>query len=345
MSKSMSFEFATAQRIVFKRGSAGDVASWSVKLGRTARSSSGRRRGGGGARGAGGGDDEVEGPVKVLVVTGRAGLDRPSLMQAKSSLDAVPDDIQYRVFRLFEGAGGTGAEEPTVSMAGDAVDAAVEFGAELVVGIGGGSAIDTGKAVAALVPQPGSLLDYMEVVGRSLPLEESPLPFIAVPTTAGTGSEATKNSVFDDPTMNVKASLRDNSMLPTLAIIDPLLTVSVPKSVTAATGLDALTQNIEPFVSNTTTPITDAITLEAIQRCARSLLRCYETGNDVDAREDMCVASLFGGIAVREEATHALTHFSRFLVLIAPRDKRILRDERHQSALLDSCGAPHLLAT
>ncbi|OFV83308.1 MAG: hypothetical protein A2W26_12425 [Acidobacteria bacterium RBG_16_64_8] len=167
-----------------------------------------------------------------------------------------------------------------------------------MVGCGGGGALDAGKAIAAMLTNEGELLDYLEVIGQGKPLRVPPAPFIAVPTTAGTGSEATCNSVLTSPEHRVKVSLRSPSMLPTLALVDPELTYDLPPAITAATGLDALAQLIEPFVSTRANPMTDGLCLEGVVRVARSLRRAVTHGRDLRAREDMAVASLFGGIAL-----------------------------------------------
>jgi alcohol dehydrogenase class IV len=134
--------------------------------------------------------------------------------------------------------------------------------------LGGGSVIDAGKAIAALVPNPEDVLAYLEVIGAGQPLTHPPLPFIAVPTTAGTGAEVTRNAVLGAPEQGVKVSLRSPLMLPKLAVIDPELALTVPPAVTAATGLDALTQLIEPWVSPRANPLTDALCLDGIRRVA-----------------------------------------------------------------------------
>jgi alcohol dehydrogenase class IV len=188
--------------------------------------------------------------------------------------------------------------EPTVADAETAVELAREAACELVVGAGGGSAIDLAKAAAALLPNPGETLDYLEVVGRGKPLTEPSLPCIAVPTTAGTGSEVTRNAVLGVPEQRVKVSLRSATMLPRLALVDPDLTCSLPPAVTASSGLDALTQLIEPFVSRNANPLTDALCREGIPRAARSLRRAFENGNDRQARQDMSLAALLGGLAL-----------------------------------------------
>jgi len=169
---------------------------------------------------------------------------------------------------------------------------------DMVIGFGGGSAVDAGKAVAILATNGGEPLDYLEVIGRGKTLTQPALPYIAVPTTAGTGAEVTRNAVLVSPGHRVKASLRSPLMLPRLAVVDPVVTHTMPPDTTASTGLDALTQLIEPFVSTRATPISDAFCREGIQRVARSLRRAYAHGDDASAREDMSLASLLGGLAL-----------------------------------------------
>src|SRR5208282_1923571 len=159
---------------------------------------------------------------------------------------------------------------------------------------GGGSAIDAAKAIAAMLTNKGELLDYVEIIGRGKPLTQPSAPFIAVPTTAGTGSEVTRNAVLASPEHRVKVSLRSPKMLPAVALVDPGLTYDLPSATTASTGLDALTQLIEPFVSCKANAFTDALCEHGIARAARSLRRAFTQGNDPRAREDMSVASLFG---------------------------------------------------
>ncbi len=176
--------------------------------------------------------------------------------------------------------------------------------------MGGGSVIDAAKAIAALLPNAGDPLDYLEVIGRGLPLANDSVPMIAIPTTAGTGAEVTRNAVLASPSHRVKVSLRSVSMLPDVAIVDPELTLSVPKSVTASTGLDALTQCLEPFVSHLATPLTDGFCREGLARAARSLSRAYHHGGDVAARRDMALASLCGGLALANAKLGAVHGFA-----------------------------------
>jgi alcohol dehydrogenase class IV len=190
------------------------------------------------------------------------------------------------------------ASEPTVDMALAAVRSARRAECDLVIGIGGGSVIDTGKVVAALITNSGRLADYLEVIGAARPLANPSAPYIAVPTTAGTGSEVTRNAVLGSPQHRVKVSMRSPFMLPDMAVIDPDLTISLPPAITAVTGLDAFTQLMEAFVSNQSNALTDGICREGLQRAAHSLLRAYENGDDRGARENMCLASLFSGMAL-----------------------------------------------
>lgn len=200
--------------------------------------------------------------------------------------------------------------EPTVETALAGVEAARKVGCDLVIGLGGGSALDAGKAIAALLTNPGEPLDYLEVVGKGQPLVQPPAPYIAIPTTAGTGAEVTRNAVLAVPEKRVKVSLRSPLMLPRLAIVDPELTYGLPPDVTASTGLDALTQLIEPFLSNAANPLTDSLCREGIQRAARSLRTACENGADPQAREDMCIASLFGGLALANAKLGAVHGFA-----------------------------------
>ena len=190
------------------------------------------------------------------------------------------------------------AGEPSTTDVEAGVTTARTGGCDLVVAIGGGSPLDAGKAIAALLTNDGPPLDYLEVVGRGRALEREPAPFIAIPTTAGTGSEVTRNAVLTANERRIKVSLRSPRMLPRLAIVDPRLTLSLPPGVTADCGLDALTQCLEPLVCNRSNPITDGLAREGLRRAARSLRRAWADGGDLDARTEMCAASLLGGMAL-----------------------------------------------
>lgn len=184
-----------------------------------------------------------------------------------------------------------------------------ESHSDFAIGFGGGSALDTGKAAIVLAANPGDPLAYLEVVGQGRTLEASPLPYIAIPTTAGTGSEVTRNAVITIPAERIKVSLRSPLIIPRFAIVDPELTYSLPPEATASTGFDALTQVIEPFVSNTPSPLTDCLCRDGILRAGRSLLNAYQDGRDAAAREDMSLVSLYGGLSLanaRLGAVHGL---------------------------------------
>jgi len=190
------------------------------------------------------------------------------------------------------------AGEPTAELARSGVAAAREHGADVVAAIGGGSVIDLGKAVAMLLANGGDPLDYLEVVGAGQPITRPAAPCVAVPTTAGTGAEVTANAVLAVPEHRVKASLRSPLMIPRVALVDPQLTASCPPPVTAASGLDALTQCLEPFVSVRATPLTDGLAREGLRRAAAGLRAAHADGGDLAARTDMAMCALLGGMAL-----------------------------------------------
>ncbi|MCA0270803.1 MAG: iron-containing alcohol dehydrogenase [Proteobacteria bacterium] len=200
---------------------------------------------------------------------------------------------------------GTGAEVSGFAVPHEPDMALIEVGlaharalrAEVVVALGGGAVIDAGKAIAALVPATRPMIDHLEVVGQGLPLDAAPLPFVAMPTTAGTGAEVTRNSVIAVPEERRKVSLRDPRMLPRLAIVDPALTDNSPRAVTLASGLDAITQVIEPYVSTRANALTDALCRDAIPRGLKALIRLMEA-EDKSARDEIAWVSLAGGIAL-----------------------------------------------
>jgi alcohol dehydrogenase class IV len=188
--------------------------------------------------------------------------------------------------------------EPTVGLARAGVRAAREHGADVVVAIGGGSVIDTGKAIAMLLGNGGDPLDYLEVIGAGQAITRPAVPCVAVPTTAGTGAEVTANAVLASPEHRLKASLRSPLMIPRVALVDPHLTVSCPRAVTAASGLDALTQCLEPLVSPRASPLTDGLASEGLRRAAAGLRAAYADGENLAARADMATCALLGGMAL-----------------------------------------------
>jgi alcohol dehydrogenase class IV len=262
----LSFEFATANRILFGAGKLNALNSL------------------------------IEGSGKhLLLVCGHSSAAIPRLREMLSSLDASFSEFQVH-------------GEPTIDVVRAGMRAARNC--DMVIGLGGGSVLDTGKAIAALVTNPGEITDYLEVVGRGQLLVNPPLPYIAIPTTAGTGTEVTRNAVIEATEQNVKVSLRSPLMLPRLALVDPELTYHLPPEITAATGLDALTQLIEPFVSIKANPMTDAVCREGIHHAACSLKRAYDNGSDPEARQGMSLAALFGGLALANAGLGAVHGFA-----------------------------------
>ncbi len=310
----MNFEFATASRIIFGPGSIKKLGSLASELGH-----------------------------KALVTSG--------FRDGSESNCALVDILQASgvTAQCFTVAG-----EPTVELVKTGAELAKAGQYDLVIGFGGGSAMDTGKAIAAMSTNPGEVLDYLEVIGRGMTLSAPSLPVITIPTTAGTGSEVTRNAVLGSKGQRVKVSLRSPWMLPRLALVDPELTYQLPPSVTASTGLDALTQLIEPFVCNTPSPLVDALCREGMRRAAGSLRNAYLHGDNHPAREDMSLASLFGGLALANAKLGAVHGFAgvlggmypaphgficaRLLPLVVETNIRALRDREPQNPALEKFG-------
>jgi alcohol dehydrogenase class IV len=200
--------------------------------------------------------------------------------------------------------------EPQVATVHDGVTEARRRGCDLVISLGGGSVLDAGKAIAGMLANQGELVDYLEVIGKGQVLGQPAVPFIAIPTTAGTGTEVTRNAVLGSPQHRVKVSLRTPFLLPRVALVDPELTYDLPPAITASTGLDALTQLIEPYVCTRANPLTDSLCVEGMRRVARSLRVAFANGRNAAAREDMCVASLFGGLALANAGLGAVHGFA-----------------------------------
>ncbi len=238
-----------------------------------------------------------EGVVREVAPAAKALGARALLVTGRSAERAAPLRAELQAAGMA--CSGLAVEgEPTVELVRRGVEQARAEPCDLVIAMGGGSALDAGKAIAALLTNHGDLLDYLEVIGRGQALREPGAPFIAIPTTAGTGTEVTRNAVLASSAHRVKVSLRSPLMLARLAVVDPELTLGLPPDVTARTGLDALTQLIEPYVSNRTNPLTDGLCVEGLRRVSRSLRRAYHTGQDRAARFDMSVASLLSGLAL-----------------------------------------------
>jgi alcohol dehydrogenase class IV len=241
-----------------------------------------------------------EGAVREVAAAAASMGRRPLLVTGRSGARAaVGDGPSFAI-----------PGEPAIEVIRQGAEYARTECCDVVIAIGGGSAIDAGKALAALLTNPGDPLDYLEAIGRGQPLKHPSAPFIAVPTTAGTGSEVTRNAVLASPEHRVKASLRSAWMLPRLAVVDPELTYSLPRAVTASTGLDALTQLIEPYVSSRANAMTDLFCVEGIRCAARALPRVWENGQDREARADMSYASLLGGLALANAGLGAVHGFA-----------------------------------
>jgi alcohol dehydrogenase class IV len=242
--------------------------------------------------------DQLKGRVKRL------------LLVCGNSSDAIP-----RVRKIFSAQEIPFDEfhvhgEPTIGTASEGALLALEHGCDTVIGLGGGSVLDAGKAISALATNRCDIFDYLEVIGKGQPLLNASLSYIAIPTTAGTGTEVTRNAVLESPAHGVKVSLRSPMMLPSIALVDPELTYSLPPAITASSGLDALTQLIEPFVSVKSNPMTDAVCREGMRHAAQSLRQAYHNGTDASAREGMSLASLFGGMALANAALGAVHGFA-----------------------------------
>ena len=233
---------------------------------------------------------------RVLLVTGK------NLRQAQNLAEYLLSGTEVHFFQV--------ESEPTIQMIDEGVKLAREAGCEVVIGLGGGSVIDTAKAIAAMATNLGELLDYLEVIGKGKPLKERPLPCLAIPTTAGTGAEVTKNSVIKSPEHHVKVSLRSDFMYPTVAVVDPALTYSMSPELTASTGVDAFTHLMETFVSNQANPFIDIICREGLKRVSDSLIRACHNGNDEEARADMSMASMLGGMALANVKLGAIHGFA-----------------------------------
>jgi alcohol dehydrogenase class IV len=231
------------------------------------------------------GEIAVEFGKRALIISGAPTelTDKLAKILRSKSLISVKIDVHH---------------EPTIENIRQVLQNAANAAPELVIGIGGGSAIDTSKVTAALLSNPGDITNYLEIIGAGHPLINPSLPLIAVPTTSGTGSEVTKNAVIASTSHHVKVSLRSLHLLPRIALIDPQLTISVPQSTTATTGLDAFTQLVEAYTCNVPNPITDALCIEGIRRVVRSFLTAYDYGNNLAAREDMSLAALFSGLSL-----------------------------------------------
>jgi len=234
---------------------------------------------------------------KVFIVTGK---NKVLANQLSEWLNQI--NISSEIFSVHS--------EPTTADIENGTDLARQNSSKVIVGIGGGSVIDAGKAIAALVANKGELTDYLEIIGKGKKLEEAPLPYLAIPTTAGTGAEVTKNAVIKSIDHNVKVSLRSDLMFPAIAVIDPVLTLTMPPEITAYTGVDALTHLLETFVSCQANIFVDMLCREGMQRIASSIELAFFEGNNLEARENMSMASMLGGMALASVKLGAVHGFA-----------------------------------
>jgi alcohol dehydrogenase class IV len=307
------FEFFSVPRLVFGRGTVARLGSLAAEFGQAA-----------------------------LVVTnaGRPGeggiADRAAAELARSGVRSA--------FCTQDG-------EPVIEDVEQAVATGRGAGCDLVIGLGGGSAIDVAKAAAGLLTNGGGPLDYLEVIGRGQPLQQPAAPWIAVPTTAGTGAEMTRNAVLGCPEKQFKASLRSPHLLARVALVDAELARGVPRDVTVSSGMDALCQLIESYTSNRAQPITDALALKGIALAARALPRVAAAGDDLDARDDMALAALLSGLTLANAGLGAVHGFAAplganfpiphgtvcavLLPLVMAANVRALRDQRADHPWLD----------
>jgi len=274
---------------------------------------------------------------KALLVRGRGHPDLETLRDILSQRG-----IQEETFVV--------AGEPTVDLVVEAVRLARDSGCDFVVGFGGGSVLDTAKAVSAMLTNPGDLFEYLEVVGAGKPLKKRAAPCLAIPTTAGTGSEVTRNAVLGVPSQEVKVSLRSPLILPSVALVDPALTRTLSPDITAATGMDALTQVLEPYVSLRANPMSDMFCREGLQRVGWALRAAFANGSNVQARMEMAWVSLLSGMALANAglgAVHGLAApiggkfkaphgavCARLLPLVVAANVRALRERQPDNPVL-----------
>ena len=228
--------------------------------------------------------DEV-GADKVIIVTGRGSIKKAGLLDRVAGL---LDGFEVRVFDRVEA-------DPSVETVDDGAEDA--DGVDVVIGLGGGSALDAAKAISAVLGNGGQAAEYI----RGRKAEKPGPPIVAIPTTAGTASEVTEVSVLSDRSLKIKKSFRSKHMYPAVALDDPELTKTMPKPVTASTGLDALAHAVEALTSKNSQPIPDVLCMEAAKLVLENLEKAYEDGDDIQARKNMMLGSLMAGFGI----THA----------------------------------------
>jgi len=240
---------------------------------------------------------------KVLVVLGRSAMRKSGALDCLTHL-LKENNLEYIIYENIP-------SDPTVETVNTGASLARKGNCNLVIALGGGSVLDTGKAISAMVTNEGSVADYQEIEGKDRKFKTKPIPFIAIPTTSGTGSEATRNAVITNTKLGLKKSIRDPWLIPELALVDPELTLSLPPHITAICGGDALTQCIESYLGKKSQEITDALALHAIGLIGKSLVKAVKEGKNLEARKDMAMAALLSGLCLSNSglgAAHALSH-------------------------------------
>ena len=240
---------------------------------------------------------------KVLIVLGKSAMKKSGALDRLTHL-LIENNLEYVIYENVP-------SDPTVETIDTGTGLARKEKCNLIIALGGGSVLDTGKAISAMVTNEGSVADYQEIEGKGRKFQHKTLPFIAIPTTSGTGSEATKNAVITNTEFSLKKSIRDPMLIPEVALVDPELTLSLPPHVTADCGGDALTQCIESYLGKKSQEITDALSLHAIGLIGKSLVKAVKDGKNLEARKDMAMAALLSGLCLSNSglgAVHALSH-------------------------------------
>ena len=240
---------------------------------------------------------------KALVVSGKSAMRNSGVLDRLTHL-LKENNLEYVTYENIP-------SDPAVETIDTGTDFARKEKCNLIIALGGGSVLDSGKAISAMVTNKGSVADYQEIEGKGRKFQYKTLPFIAIPTTSGAGSEATKNAVITNPEFNLKKSIRDPMLIPEVALVDPELTLSLPPHITAISGGDALTQCIESYLGKKSQEITAALALHAIGLIGKSLVKAVNDGKNLEARKNMAMAALLSGLCLSNSglgAVHALSH-------------------------------------
>lgn len=234
---------------------------------------------------------------KALIITDDIMVKLGNISKVTDLLDKI--NVKYAIYHDVNG-------EPTDSMVENGIKKYKDENCNFLIALGGGSPIDTMKAIGAMITNPGNINDYLGKV-----IEKETPPLVAIPTTAGTGSEATQFTIITDTKRNIKMLLKGPYLIPTIAIIDPVFSMTSPKSVTSATGLDALTHAIESYTSKLVQPMSEIFSISAVKKIFNNLLEVYNNGSNVKARTEMSIAALQAGIAFNNSSVTIVHGMSR----------------------------------